>query len=303
MDNRDDNADNDGWQRQGGRRIRKGSNGYNLIKSASQVATDNNQGQNGDDNLKQERKVKWRLSYYRKQGGRFYNEHGGRSNRLDSSGSAEENNGKHEVSNVDNKDSRNVMQWAVDGENNDHVVEEKEPVADTAEAANGTNESNRVAEGYAFLQLIKMTLKEYEKLQLEKRKALDSLKRAEQRKVNLDKDFESMQLLEKKTEDELPIKQVGKIKNDTRKKNNNKKSMSIDEFLKPAYDHGRGQWRDRRPFGGRGRNGGRPCGDPGIYGERPNNGGRNRDGGRPYGGPRHEGEKCADGHGIEFFVL
>lgn len=47
-----------------------------------------------------------------------------------------------------------------------------------------------------------MTLQEYEKQLLEKRKALDSLKK-EERKVTLDKDFESMQLLGRKKEDLL----------------------------------------------------------------------------------------------------
>lgn len=45
-----------------------------------------------------------------------------------------------------------------------------------------------------------MTLQEYEKQLLEKRKALEALKK-EERKVTLDKDFESMQLLGRKKED------------------------------------------------------------------------------------------------------
>lgn len=53
-----------------------------------------------------------------------------------------------------------------------------------------------------------MTLEEYEKVMEEKRKALLALK-PEERKVNLDKEFESMQLLSnKKNEDEVFVKLV-----------------------------------------------------------------------------------------------
>lgn len=51
-----------------------------------------------------------------------------------------------------------------------------------------------------------MTLEEYEKILEEKRKALLALK-PEERKVNLDKDFETMQLLSsKKNEEEIFVK-------------------------------------------------------------------------------------------------
>ena len=60
-----------------------------------------------------------------------------------------------------------------------------------------------------FLQ--NMTLEEYEKVCFEKRKALESLRKTEQRTVTLDKDFESMQLVEKKKDDSLVIKPVGKL--------------------------------------------------------------------------------------------
>ena len=52
-----------------------------------------------------------------------------------------------------------------------------------------------------------MTLEEYEKLLSEKRKALEASK-SEERKVTLDKEFESMQLVEKKIEDEVSLKLV-----------------------------------------------------------------------------------------------
>lgn len=48
-----------------------------------------------------------------------------------------------------------------------------------------------------------MTLEEYEKLLLEKRKALEAFKRTEERKVAVDKDLESMQVVEKKREEEI----------------------------------------------------------------------------------------------------
>lgn len=46
-----------------------------------------------------------------------------------------------------------------------------------------------------------MTLQQYERAQLEKRKALEGLMRAEQRKVDIDKEFESMQIVGKNKED------------------------------------------------------------------------------------------------------
>lgn len=53
-----------------------------------------------------------------------------------------------------------------------------------------------------------MTLEEYEKVLLEKRKALEALRKTEGRKVTLDKDLESMQLVERKKDDSLFIKLV-----------------------------------------------------------------------------------------------
>lgn len=58
-----------------------------------------------------------------------------------------------------------------------------------------------------------MTLEEYEKVLEEKRKALLALK-AEERKVDVDKEFESMQLVvsKKKNDDEVFIKLVSPLK-------------------------------------------------------------------------------------------
>ncbi|XP_059275881.1 RGG repeats nuclear RNA binding protein A [Lycium ferocissimum] len=101
-----------------------------------------------------------------------------------------------------------------------------------------------------------MTLEEYEKVREEKRKALLAQK-PEERKVNLDKEFESMQLLSnKKNEEEIFVK-LGSEK-DKRKEavEKAKKTKSINEFLKPAegenYYRGGGRGRGR---GGRGRSG------------------------------------------------
>ncbi|KAL2548050.1 Hyaluronan/mRNA binding family [Forsythia ovata] len=96
-----------------------------------------------------------------------------------------------------------------------------------------------------------MTLEEYEKLLEEKRKALLAHK-SEERKVDLDEELESMQLLSnKKNDDEVFIK-LGSDK-DKRKEAAEKarKSVSINEFLKPA--EGENYYRP----GGRGRGRGR----------------------------------------------
>ncbi|PPD99940.1 hypothetical protein GOBAR_DD03040 [Gossypium barbadense] len=105
-----------------------------------------------------------------------------------------------------------------------------------------------------------MTLEEYEKVLEEKRKALQALK-IEERKVDA-KEFESMQQLSnKKSNDEVFIK-LGSDK-DKRKEaydreERAKKSVSINEFLKPAEGEryynpsgrGRGRGRGSRGFGG-----------------------------------------------------
>ncbi|XP_072978021.1 RGG repeats nuclear RNA binding protein A-like [Typha angustifolia] len=107
-----------------------------------------------------------------------------------------------------------------------------------------------------------MTLEEYEKIREEKRKALLALK-AEERKVVIDKELQSMQQLSlKKGNDDVFIK-LGSDKDSLKKKENAerderaKKSLSINEFLKPAegerYHGGRGRGRgrgDRAPFRG-----------------------------------------------------
>ncbi|KAJ8632097.1 hypothetical protein MRB53_025433 [Persea americana] len=101
-----------------------------------------------------------------------------------------------------------------------------------------------------------MTLEEYEKVLEEKRKALQALK-AEERKVDFDKEFESMQQLSgKKANDDVFIKlgsEKDKRKDIADKEEKAKKSVSINEFLKPAEGgryYGRGRGRGDRGFRG-----------------------------------------------------
>ncbi|EES03232.1 RGG repeats nuclear RNA binding protein A [Sorghum bicolor] len=107
-----------------------------------------------------------------------------------------------------------------------------------------------------------MTLEEYEKVLEEKRKALLGLK-PEERKVEVDKELQSMQQLSvKKGADEIFIKlgsDKDKKKENTERDERAKKSVSINEFLKPAE----GQ-RYYSP-GGRGRGRGRGRGDRGGF--------------------------------------
>ncbi|GER49382.1 hyaluronan / mRNA binding family [Striga asiatica] len=103
-----------------------------------------------------------------------------------------------------------------------------------------------------------MTLEEYEKLLEEKRKALVALK-TEERKVDT-KEFESMQpLANKKANDDIFVKlgsEKDKKKELAEKEERAKKSVSINEFLKPAEGEryyspgGRGRGRGRGSRGG-----------------------------------------------------
>ncbi|KAF3661500.1 Hyaluronan / mRNA binding family isoform 4 [Capsicum annuum] len=104
-----------------------------------------------------------------------------------------------------------------------------------------------------------MTLEEYEKLLEEKRKALQALKTAEERKVDT-KVFESMQQLSKKSGDEIFVKLGSKDKKreSAEKEEKAKKAVSINEFLKPAEGEryyapggrGRGRGRGSRGYSG-----------------------------------------------------
>ncbi|XVE57585.1 hypothetical protein DITRI_Ditri04bG0101900 [Diplodiscus trichospermus] len=140
----------------------------------------------------------------------------------------------------------------------ENVGTEKQSGEEDAADANKENATNEPEEKEPETK--EMTLEEYEKILEEKRKALLAPK-TEERKVDT-KEFESMQQLSnKKSNDDIFIK-VGSEKDkrkDADKEEKVKKSVSINEFLKPAegerfYGPGRGRGRGRGPRGGYGGN-------------------------------------------------
>ncbi|ONK79108.1 uncharacterized protein A4U43_C01F3020 [Asparagus officinalis] len=145
---------------------------------------------------------------------------------------------------------------------------EKQPEQDDAPSAEADKEKK---EGQANEAEEKekedkeMTLEEYEKIREEKRKALLALK-TEERKVEIDNELKSMHLLSLKKENDPIFVKLGsdkKKKESAERDEKVKKSLSINEFLKPAegeryYGRGRGRGRgDRGPLqGGYGGGGG-----------------------------------------------
>ncbi|KAL9275898.1 RGG repeats nuclear RNA binding protein B-like protein [Drosera capensis] len=116
-----------------------------------------------------------------------------------------------------------------------------------------------------------MTLEEYEKVLEEKRKALLALK-AEERKVDLDKEFESMQLVSKKKNNDEIFVRLGSEKDKKReaapeREERSKKAVSINEFLKPS--EGDSYYRPGGRGRGRGRGGPRGGFDGGYASNRP----------------------------------
>ncbi|KAL1562095.1 RGG repeats nuclear RNA binding protein A-like [Salvia divinorum] len=134
---------------------------------------------------------------------------------------------------------------------------EKPPVEENA-AIDGEKEAAKDENEVKEAEDKEMTLEEYEKLLEEKRKALIALK-TEERKVD-GKEFASMQqLADKKANDDIFIKlgsENDKKKDLAEKEQRAKKSVSINEFLKPAEGEryhnpgGRGMGRGRGPRGG-----------------------------------------------------
>ena len=125
---------------------------------------------------------------------------------------------------------------------------EKPAVQEDGNVPEGEKDNTETAAKEEKAEEKEMTLEEYEKIREEKRKALLALK-TEERKVTIDKELESMQLLSvKKTNDEVFAK-LGAEKESKKKESEReekaKKSLSIHEFLKPAAGE--------RSFGGRGR--------------------------------------------------
>ncbi|KAK6935118.1 Hyaluronan/mRNA-binding protein [Dillenia turbinata] len=142
-------------------------------------------------------------------------------------------------------------------ENEKNVATEKR--AGEEEAGDATKESPVTEQQEKEPEEKEMTLDEYEKVLEEKRKALLALK-TEERKVGLDKDFESMQQLSNKKDNDDVFIKLGSEKDKRReaveKEEKAKKSVSINEFLKPTDGEryyapgGRGRGRGRGSRGG-----------------------------------------------------
>ncbi|KAL6498750.1 hypothetical protein OROGR_028297 [Orobanche gracilis] len=130
-------------------------------------------------------------------------------------------------------DSHVAEGGGVEGEKG--VISENPSEEEKAAAADGDKEPAK-DEAKVEKPKVQMTLAEYEKLLEDKRKALQALK-TEFRKVDT-KEFESMQPLSaKKTNDDIFIKlgsEKDKKKELAEKEERAKKSVSINEFLKPA---------------------------------------------------------------------
>ncbi|XP_078428941.1 hyaluronan / mRNA binding family [Wolffia australiana] len=164
----------------------------------------------------------------------------GRGNEIKREGSGRGNWGTHadDVLPQEGEESANVEEK--NGEKQPEVVDVPATEADV-EVKEGAKENEEPEDK-------EMTLEEYEKIREEKRKALLALK-AEERKVEVDKELKSMQLLSvKKDNDEIFIK-LGTDKDakrkDAEREEKAKKSVSINQFLKPAEGE--------RFYGGRGR--------------------------------------------------
>ncbi|BAT93532.1 hypothetical protein LR48_Vigan02g274300 [Vigna angularis] len=137
---------------------------------------------------------------------------------------------------------------------------EEKPSGDNDVAADGNKENPANEAEEKEPEDKEMTLEEYEKVLEERRKALQALK-TEERKVDT-KVFESMQQLSnKKDNDDIFIKlgsDKDKRKDTLEKEEKAKKSVSINEFLKPPEGEsfysagGRGRGRGRGARGGYG---------------------------------------------------
>ncbi|XP_075510913.1 RGG repeats nuclear RNA binding protein A-like isoform X1 [Primulina tabacum] len=140
------------------------------------------------------------------------------------------------------------------------ILDAEKPPGEVNAATDGNKEaaSNEVEEKEPEDK--EMTLEEYEKVREEKRKGLQALK-SEERKVDA-KEFQAMkQLANKKTSDDIFVKlgsEKDKRKESAEKEEKAKKSVSINEFLKPPEGQsyyssgGRGRGRGRGPRGGYG---------------------------------------------------
>ncbi|OIV98711.1 hypothetical protein TanjilG_24882 [Lupinus angustifolius] len=137
---------------------------------------------------------------------------------------------------------------------------DEKPAAEEDAAADANKESPANEAEEKEPEDKEMTLEEYEKVLEEKRKALQSLK-TEQRKVDT-KEFESLKPLSSKKNNHEIFAKLGsdkdKRKETLEKEEKSKKSVSINEFLKPAEGEsyynpgGRGRGRGRGGRGGSG---------------------------------------------------
>ncbi|KAK7277166.1 hypothetical protein RIF29_18317 [Crotalaria pallida] len=137
-----------------------------------------------------------------------------------------------------------------------------EKAAGEEDAADGNKENPATENEEKEPEDKEMTLEEYEKVLEEKRKALEALK-TEERKVDA-KEFESMQPLSSKKDNDEIFAKLGSDKDkrkDAFEKEKSKKSVSINEFLKPAEGE-----RFYNPGGRGGRGRGRGGGGGGFRG-------------------------------------
>ncbi|CAN1195558.1 RGG repeats nuclear RNA binding protein B [Linum perenne] len=192
---------------------------------------------------------------------RTYERHSGtgHGNEMKRGGSGSGNWGKHEDELVAIDENSQV-------ENDANATAEKEQPIE-GDAADANKDGAPKEEEEKEPEDKEMTLDEYEKVREEKRKALLSLKTAEQRKVDA-KEFAAMQQLSCKKENDEIFAKLGAEKEKKREaaeREEKAKKVSINEFLKPAEGESyRGPGRGGR--GGRGR-GGRGAGnDRGGYG-------------------------------------
>lgn len=144
------------------------------------------------------------------------------------------------------------------------LTPEKQPEQEDGVTSNLNKESPVNEEEEKEPEDKEMTLDEYQKVLEEKRKALNAVK-TEARKVVADKEFESMQQLSiKKGNEDVVFIKLGSDKDIAKRKENAdrdervKKSVSINEFLKPSEGE--------RFYSPRGRGRGRGRGDRGSYG-------------------------------------
>ncbi|GER27378.1 hyaluronan / mRNA binding family [Striga asiatica] len=182
---------------------------------------------------------------------------GGRNRQFDRhSGTGQGNDFKREGAGRGNwgKETDELSQVAEDGSEAEKSLISENPSGKENAVADGDQEVARNEVVEEKPEDKEMTLEEYEKVLEEKRKALRALK-TESRKVDT-KEFESMQpLSNKKTNDDIFIKlgsdNKDKKKELTEREERAKKSVSINEFLKPAEGeryinasgHGRGRGR------------------------------------------------------------